>query len=138
MLLARDVMTEQVITLSVDDSVEDAIHTLLLHEISGAPVLDHNRSLVGMVRESQLLVAVYNQRAKDQPVTSFMTKDVISVDDGAPLSEVANQMIVNRIRQLPVLRRGLVVGVICRSDLLRYAVSSVVPLETGLMLVGLR
>ena len=138
MLLARDVMTENVITLCVNDTVEDAIHTLLLNEISGAPVLDHTGSLAGLISEYQLLSVVYNKRAKDEPITSFMTKDVIAVEDGAPLTEVANRMIVNRIRRLPVVRKGRVVGVISRPDLLRFAISEAVPLETGLMLVGAR
>jgi len=136
MLLAHDVMTESVITLTVNDTVEEAIHTLLLNEISSAPVVDQQGSLVGLISEFQLLSVVYNKRAKVEPITSFMTKDVITVDDGAPLSEVANRMIVNRIRCLPVVRKSRVVGVISRPDLLRYAIAEAVPLETGLMLVG--
>lgn len=129
MLTAADVMTTDLITIPSDATAEEAIHTLLLNGVSGAPVIDcHSGRLRGIISEFQLLVVVYNQEAKDESVTSFMTKDVICVDEDAPLTEVANQMVAKRIRRLPVLRHGELVGVISRPDLLRYAIEAAVPL----------
>ena len=136
MLLARDVMTTDLITIPADSTVADAIHTLLLHGISGAPVVDDAGKLVGIISEFQLLIVVYNEEARDESVTAFMTRDVVTIDDSAPLTDAANRLIVHRIRRLPVLRNGKLVGLISRPDLLRYAIDAAVPLEPELVLAG--
>ena len=128
MLTAGDVMTTDLITIPFDATTEEAVHTLLLHGVSGAPVVDELGRLRGIVSEFQLLVVVYNQEAKDEPVASFMTTDVICVDESDPLTEVANRMVAHRIRRLPVLRDGRLAGVVSRPDLLRYAIEGAVPL----------
>ncbi|HLJ11402.1 MAG TPA: CBS domain-containing protein [Planctomycetaceae bacterium] len=134
MLTARDVMTTNVITISSAMTVEEAIHILLLNGISGAPVVDESGKVVGIISEFQLLVVVYNSDAKEESVADFMTKGVVSVGEEAPLTEVANKMVVHRIRRLPVVDRGNLVGLISRPDLLRYAIDAAVPLRPELVL----
>jgi signal-transduction protein with cAMP-binding, CBS, and nucleotidyltransferase domain len=53
-----------------------------------------------------------------------MTRDVLTVEEDALLAVAANLFVVHRIRRIPVTRRGKVVGVISRSDLLRYFVKT--------------
>ena len=125
MTTAADVMRKRsdLITLSPDDSAEDAIHTLLDNSISGAPVVDADGNLVGIISEFQLLEVLYNPDAKEDQVNDLMTKAVLSVEAEKPLLEVTNLFIVHRIRRVPVVSAGNLVGLISRRDLLRHAVS---------------
>lgn len=124
MYTAGDVMQTKVITISPDSTVQEAIGILLKNHISGAPVIDGRGSLVGVISEFQLLETVFDPRLCNENVQAFMTKDVISVSERALLAEVATLFITHRIRRLPVVRGGQVVGLVTRSDLLRYVTES--------------
>jgi CBS domain-containing protein len=136
MLTARDVMTTDVITIYPEATVEEAIHILLLNQISGAPVVDDDARVLGIVSEFQLLEVVYNADARDENIQAFMTKEVVSVTPDAPLTAVANKLIVHRIRRLAVVEDDRLVGLISRPDLLRYAIDAAVPLASDLVLAG--
>jgi len=71
-----------------------------------------------------LLEVVYDPEIKHARVGDLMTKDVMTVEDTALLAVAVNLLVVHRIRRLPVLRNGSLVGVISRGDLLRYFVKT--------------
>jgi CBS domain-containing protein len=121
---AHDVMTKNLVTLSPDTTAEEAIEILLKHKISGAPVVESDRTLVGIVSEYQLLAVIYDDGFKEQPIKELMTKEVLTVDEGTLLTEIANLFIVHRIRRLPVLHEGELVGQISRRDIIRFAVQN--------------
>lgn len=123
MTSASVVMIVEVVTVAASDSAEDAVRILLQHEISGAPVLDDSGQLVGVISEYQLLAVLYDQQLKGVSVRDLMTSEVMSVCEETPLTEVADLLIAHRIRRLPVVRRGRLVGLISRRDLLRFAIS---------------
>ncbi len=103
---------------------QDAIEELLKHKISGAPVVDSDGKLVGIVSEYQLLAVIYDEEFKNQPIKELMTKEVLTVEEETLLTEIANLFIVHRIRRLPVLRDGELVGQISRRDIIRFAVQN--------------
>ena len=119
---ASDVMTKELITLQPETTAEEAIQILLEHKISGAPVVDPIGHLVGIVSEYQLLAVIYDDGYKSQPVKDLMTREVLTVEDSTYLTTIANLFIVHRIRRLPVLNGGELVGQISRRDIIRYAV----------------
>lgn len=119
MYRAEDVMTKNVVSVDQDGTVEQAIRTLLEHRISGAPVTDGAGNLVGIISEFQLLEVIYEPEMRTAPVSRLMTRDVLTVDEQTTLSDVANLFVVHRIRRVPVMRDGKVVGLISRRDLLR-------------------
>ena len=121
---ARDVMNTDVVAICADATVEQAIRSLLEHNVSGAPLVDEQGGLVGIVSEFQLLEAIYRPEVKQEQVRNLMTKDVITVAEDATLSEVANLLLLHRIRRVPVVRDGKMVGVISRRDLLRCTVDA--------------
>lgn len=119
---ASDVMTRELVTLQPETTAEEAIQILLKHKISGAPVVDPNGQLVGIVSEYQLLAVIYDDGFKSQPVKDLMTREVLTVEESTYLTAIANLFIVHRIRRLPVLNDGQLVGQISRRDIIRYAV----------------
>jgi len=124
MYRASDVMNTSVVTLHQDTSVEEAIRKLLEHQISGIPVVDDEGRLVGIITEFQLMEAIYTPEVKQHRVGSLMTKDVLTVGESAILSDIANMFVLHRIRRIPVLRDGRMVGVVARRDLLRYVMET--------------
>lgn len=124
MYRARNVMNTNVVTIQEDATAQDAIRTLVEHNVSGCPVVNAQGSLVGIISEAQLLVRIFRPEAKDQPVGDVMTKDVVTVDEDALLSDIAITLVMKRIHRIPVVRDGEVVGIVSRRDLLRYIVET--------------
>ncbi|MHC4177043.1 MAG: CBS domain-containing protein [Planctomycetota bacterium] len=122
MLRAQDVMNTNVVVVPGDATVEEAIRSLLKHHVSGAPIVDEQGCIVGIISEFQLLEAIYRPEVKRERVRDVMTKDVITVTEDAALSEIANLLLLHRIRRVPVVRDGKMVGLISRPDLLRCTV----------------
>ena len=124
MYRAESVMKTEVFTIGENESVEDAMVSLAKHGISGAPVVDDADRLVGVISEFQLLEAIYTPDVRKEQVSNLMTRDVFTVTENSLLSDIANLMILHRIRRVPVVREDKVVGIISRRDLLRYIVES--------------
>jgi CBS domain-containing protein len=119
MLTARNIMTDNLITVRPEDSTEAAIQLLLDEQISGLPVVNKQGHLVGVITEFALLGLVYDQDLKNQTVDQHMTRELITVNIDDPVSRVADLCIVHRVRRLPVMENGRLVGVIARRDVLR-------------------
>ena len=124
MYQVKDVMHSQIISIRPDATIETAIHILLEHGISGAPVLEDDGRLCGIISQFQLLEVMYDPEVGKGRVRDFMTRDVLTIGEDALLGIAANMFVVHRIRRLPVVRGKEVIGVISRSDLLRYFAKS--------------
>lgn len=119
MKTVRDVMTSDVVVVPSNSSVEEAGRILVENNMSGAPVVDEDGRLVGIISEFQLLELVYEPRLKYSCVRDFMTRDVLTVSADDSLNTVANMFILHRIRRLPVVENGRLQGIITRGDVLR-------------------
>lgn len=109
----HDIMTPDVLTVSPDMTTENAARMLFARGISGMPVIDDDGKLVGMVTEFDII-------AKDgRTVGEIMTSDVITVSEDADAETVARILTSRRVRRLPVVADGSVIGIISRSDLVR-------------------
>ncbi|HVB15035.1 MAG TPA: CBS domain-containing protein [Stellaceae bacterium] len=156
---AMDIMTTAVITVGPDTSVQDLAKLLSDRAISGAPVVDANNRLVGIVSEGDLLhraetgterrverrrsrwldsLAADRDLARDYikshagKVADIMTRKVITVDETAALGDVANLLETNKIKRVPVLRAGQLVGIVSRANLVRaLAVTPIQPVGDG-------
>ena len=131
MLSARDIMTENVVIISPQASIQEAIETLLNQEFSGLPVADKDGKLVGIVTEFALLGLVYDDRMRGDAVTKYMTTEVLTVDVNDPVSKVADLCLVHRVRRVPVMDQGRLVGLIARRDVLRALYEAKAPACTA-------
>jgi CBS domain-containing protein len=124
MYQAKDAMNTKVVSIRPEATIEEAIRLLLKHDVSGVPVVDAKGNLCGIISEFQLLEVVYDPNLKGAQVQGFMTRDVMTIDESTLLATVANLFIVHRIRRVPVVRNGRVVGIVSRRDLLRYIIET--------------
>ncbi len=131
MLTAQQIMTTGVVTIQPESTIEEAIELLLQKRVSGLPVVDAEGSLVGMITEYALLALVYDKNVLRDLVGQFMTRQLLSVEFDTPITEIANQFILHRVRRLPVTRNGRLVGLVSRSDVLRGLYGSVAPVCTA-------
>jgi CBS domain-containing protein len=120
MYQVKDAMNPNVVSLGPDATIEEAIRLLLKHNISGAPVLDDDGFLCGIITQFQLLEVLYDPDVKSAKVGDHMTRNVFTIEEGSLLGMAANLLIVQRIHRIPVVRGRFVVGILSRGDLLRY------------------
>ena len=121
-LRARDFMMPQLVTLTTDMELLDAIQLLVEKQVSGAPVLDAQGNLVGILTErdclAQTVVATYHGEAGGR-VAEVMSADVRTVDADASLMDIAESFVNSKYRRYPVLEDNRLVGIISRRDVLR-------------------
>ncbi|MGB0955867.1 MAG: CBS domain-containing protein [Panacagrimonas sp.] len=118
----RNYMTSRLVTLRPDMDVMAAVNQLVKNKITGAPVIDADGKLVGMLSEVDCL-QVGLIAAEDScvagPVSQFMCTGVTAVSPDDSLTQVANLFISKSYRRYPVLDGDQLVGQISRSDVLR-------------------
>lgn len=116
---ARDIMTDTVIVVREDMVVTDVIKLLLRWHISGLPVVDSEEKLVGIITEHDLMNFAISGEAADTRVSEVMTTKVETYSPDTLVAEVINNFASHRIRRVPVVDKGKVVGIISRRDILR-------------------
>ncbi len=117
-LIARPVETHDAITVGHDEPLSNAYKRMKLYDVSQLPVMNGQR-IVGIIDESDLLIAVYNQEQRfAEPVSSAMVTELESVDVKAPISELLP--IFNRDRVAIVVDGERFLGLITRVDLLNF------------------
>lgn len=117
-MTAEAIMKQDLVTIRPEGSIKEAIDLLIRKAISGLPVVDEQGHLVGVITEFAMLAMVYDHEVRNQPVSAHMTREVITVNADDPVSRIADLCIVHRVRRLPVMRDGKLIGLIARRDVL--------------------
>jgi CBS domain-containing protein len=143
---AEDVMTRDVISIDPDATVLQSARLMLQHHISGLPVIDKDGNLVGVLSEGDFLrrretrtekrrsrwlefimgpgrIAAEYSHSHGSKVAEVMSTQVHSVDVQTPIEDIVDLMERFRIKRVPVLCGGLVVGIVTRSNLMHAMVS---------------
>ena len=143
---AQDVMTRDVITIDPDSTVLQAARLMLQHHVSGLPVVDGNGNLVGVLSEGDFLrrretkterrrsrwleflmgpgrIAAEYSHSHGSKVSEVMRADVQSVEQDTALEDIVELMERKRIKRVPVLCGGQLVGIVTRSNLMHAMVS---------------
>ncbi len=118
----RDYMAGSLVKFKPDMDVLDAIQELLQHRIAGAPVVNDQGELVGMLSELDCLKIELNAGYYGDmggPVADYMTPGVETVDADMSIIDLAQKFLNSGFRRFPVLRNNRLVGQISRRDVLR-------------------
>lgn len=142
---AREIMTKPVVTAAPDDPVRVIAQRLVDHAISALPVCDAEGKPLGMISEGDLmrpftsermlkrawwleLLAEGNALAPDfenylhidgRHARDLMVQPVVTAEEGTPAAEIAELMEKHKIKRVPILRDGKLVGIVSRADIIR-------------------
>lgn len=146
MKTARDIMTEDVITIQPNATIRDLAKNFIEHNISGVPVVDENGKVLGIATESDLIF--HSKRLKvptvltildsfiflDSPekmeselrkiaaasVSDVYTSPPVTITPDTPLDEIASLMTEKQVHTLPVLdENGMMIGIVGKKDIIR-------------------
>jgi len=128
---AKDVMSNGVMSLASDATVIEAARLLVNCHVSAMPVVDEAARMVGIVSEADLLRCMADGNdpteepfgVRSRKVVDIMTRDIVTADEDMPVAALAKLMTERRVKRLPILRDGAVVGIVSRIDLLRALIS---------------
>lgn len=112
-IVARDIMSKDVVSLSPGMSIADASDALLHYRIHGAPVVDDTEQLIGMVSFTDL------SARSAGTIRDVMTVDAVSVSEDTPVEEIASLMLDQMVRRVPVVSGGRVTGIVSASDIIQ-------------------
>ncbi len=145
MLIAKDIMTRDVLCVRPDTSIEELSSILVKNEISGVPVVDGAGSLYGIVTENDLIsrnkrlhiptvvsfldAAIYLESSKKfeqevkrltaTKVGDICSRKVVTITEDTTVTDIATIMHEKKAHLLPVLREGKVVGIVGKRDMVK-------------------
>lgn len=120
MLKAKDIMTTEVVAVSKDADIYRAIRMMVEKNVTGLPVIDKDRMLVGVVTEKDVLKLLYEVEDRPGKVEDYMTKAVVAFDQETEIGTVADGLAASHFRRVPILNQGRLVGIISRKDVIKH------------------
>jgi len=151
MVKAKDIMNTNVISVSPDTTVEELGRMFIDKGISGAPVIDSDNKLCGIVTENDLIkqnerfhiptvIRLFDafiplegdssiekeiRRMSASKVSDIYTRKIVTVDPETSLTDIATIMSEKGIHLLPVISKGILVGIIGKLDVIKGTVGEV-------------
>ena len=145
-MFAKDIMTPNVITVGPDSSITDIANLLIEKRISATPVVNEDEELLGIVSEGDLVHRVRGDhqlprswwlsllgdpndvpreyvRSHGSKATDVMTEKVVTVTEFTSIGEIAEILETMRIKRVPVVRAGKLVGIVSRANIIQALVA---------------
>ncbi len=125
-LKVSDYMTTNLITFTPDQSIESVMQSLIKNRISGGPVVNEKRELIGIISEGDCIKQIsesryYNMPMQDQTIKKHMALDVETIDGNMNIFDAANKFLNAKRRRFPIVENGKLVGQISQKDVLKAA-----------------
>ena len=118
-MLVKDIVSEEVISVTVPGNREKALELMREKNVSGAPVVKEGTDkLVGILTRSDLI-----ENPDEEQIALVMTRDVITATLDEDVGKVASKMLENNIRRVPIVDDGNLVGTLTSFDLVALAIS---------------
>jgi len=120
-ILLKDIMIRDVITISPDKTAQDAARLMAEHGIGSVVVMDSDK-VIGIITERDLVRKVC---AKDIPsskvkIQDIMSTPIITAEPDLPIEAAVQRMFNNKIRRLPIVENGRLVGIVTISDIAKH------------------
>ena len=116
----KAIMTTDVKTVGRRTPIYDALEILLENDITGLPVVNDDKMLIGIITEKDILKLLSVLENDSAIVDDLMTKEVVSFDQEEDLIAVCECLIKNHFRRIPIISKGKLTGIISRKDMIKY------------------
>jgi len=123
MFETRTIMSTDVVAVKRDTPVRDVIDLIVTKDITGIPVVNDDGTLAGIVTERDILSLLADVRYATGPVEQYMTRDVVAFDVEEDFIAICECVTKNHFRRVPILSEGKLVGIVSRSDIIKYITS---------------
>ncbi len=136
MILARDIMSENVVTIPQSTFLPQVAHLMLRDRVSAFPVVGEKQELVGIVTLTDLfkIIDVTGQQHgrdlkshlamfKNIRVAEIMSPDIITIAPDTTLTQIIRTLLERKMHTFPVLEQGKIVGIVSRHDILNAVFS---------------
>ena len=120
---ARQVMSTDVITVTEDVKLTKVMKLMLDNRISGLPVTDNSKKLIGIITEHDIVNFAFSGDADATNAGEAMTTDLLTSPPNVSLERIVNCFATNRVRRVPIVEDQKVVGIVSRRDIMREMLS---------------
>src|SRR3989339_844611 len=121
-VLVADIMTECVEVVNKSMLISQVAHLMLRERVSGYPVVNDDGSIAGIVTLTDLFILLDKiSEYKERAVSEIMSNSVFSISPNVPVSEVVSIAAKKNMHTFPVVKDGVLVGIVGRHDILNAA-----------------
>lgn len=118
MLKAKDIMRKDFGTVSEGTDVQKICNILIKNKVSGLPVINNNKKLIGFVSERDIITSISRHGFPKKKAKDIMTRKVVSVREDALVEQISKIFTERPFRYIPVTRKGVVIGIISRKQVI--------------------
>ena len=115
----KEIMNEDVVSVNINDTISQALVTMIEQNIGGFPVVDGDNKVVAILSERDFVKTIANVTTSKQ-VKEYMSEKVVTAGPDMTVGEATRTMINKGFRRIPLVRENVLLGIITASDIMRY------------------
>ncbi len=115
----REIMKEDVVSLGVNDTISNALKTMIERNIGGIPIVDNDNAVVGIVTERDFVRTVADITTS-KSIKEYMSNKVVTASPDISIGEATRTMIEKGFRRIPIVKEDVLLGIVTASDIMRY------------------
>lgn len=120
-----EIMQKNIIKLSPEDDIKKALEVMEVNNINGAPVVDKDSKLVGIIVKADIYRFLIEEGHYDTyPISSIMTKNVVSSNADDEVVEAARKLVDKNIVAIPVVEEEKVIGIVSMENIIKHFIDS--------------
>lgn len=115
----REIMKKDVVSLGVNDTISNALKTMIEKNIGGIPIIDDDNVVVAIVSERDFVRTVADITTS-KTIKEYMSNKVVTASPDISVGEATRTMIEKGFRRIPIVKEDILLGIITASDIMRY------------------